>query len=278
MVSTEVNSKLLIGLANNISKNYNKIALWFKSFRKHCDHRVVLIVANPSNDDVAACKKLGIEYISVEIKHDHQINHKRIESIKSFLEKTKEDIILSTDVFDVVFQSDPFKKLDPMYDFFVGGEGVRVNQEPWNHNNIKTLFPNHYRSCESQEVICSGVIAGKRSAVIKVYERMFALCENSSNKHDIQDQAALIYMVANNEISNIKIFTLDDGWVVHAAVSGPTKFFEKWGFSRAIRYGHPIVCDGFICTAKAEPYDIVHQFNRVPVWNQMLHYNYLYKE
>jgi hypothetical protein len=179
---------------------------------------------------------------------------------------------LSTDVFDVAFQGNPFLKLDTdSYDFFVGSEGVKVNQEPWNANNINVLFPKYYPKCIDKQVLCSGVVAAKKHILIKVYERMLDLCENhSTNNHPTQDQAALMVMANNEKIEKMKIFNLDDGWVIHSAVAGPTEFWNKWGFAENLECEKPEICGNKICNSKGMVFDIVHQFNRIPEWNDLI--------
>lgn len=264
--------KLLIGFSNNVSQNKDKIKLWINSFRKNSDARAVLIIGNATEEDRQVCLNLNLDFEEVVLKKEdfHLVNHKRLEHILNYLKKIDEDLILSTDVFDVVFQRDPFKKLDSKFDFYAGGEGVNVNQEPWNRKNIENLFSNEVLKCDNQEVVCSGVLAGKREILIKIYERMFELCETALNRDDIRDQAALILMIARNEIENKKIFNLDEAWAVHCAVAGPTPFFEKWGFKNNIKYGIPKLIGGEICTSEGIPFDIVHQFNRIENWNKII--------
>jgi hypothetical protein len=177
-------------------------------------------------------------------------------------------------VFDVIFQNNPFTKMNfDEFDLFVSGEGVNVNQEPWNSDNISKLFPEEIGNCLKNEVICSGIIAGKKIPMLKLYRKMFDLCENSTNNHNIKDQAALIVMISKNQLPNLKIFNLDDGWSMHCAVSGPTQFFTSWGFKDNIKYKIPKMIDGFVCTGDGKKYDIVHQFNRIPEWNHIINEN-----
>ena len=267
--------KALVGLSNNIAENKEKINLWQQSFKKHSDGTICLIGANMNDKDKNVCIDLGISFKSVLVEDTWYINHKRLKCIKDWLVDVDADLVLSTDVFDVAFQGDPFEKLDlENFDFFVGGEGVNVDQDPWNSNNINSLFKNEFEKCKNQEILCSGVIAGKREALIKVYDQMFELCEKSPNNHNIKDQAALIVLVANNKIPKIKIFNLDEGWTVHCAVAGPTQFFEAWGFKDNLKYGIPKMINGSICTSKEKPFDIVHQFNRIPEWHQKIKEKY----
>jgi hypothetical protein len=267
--------KALLGLSNNILLNIDKIKVWSQSFKKFSDGDIILLCANSNEQEIKICDELGIKTIPVIIDDTWYINHKRLEKTYEFLKSSDIDLFLITDVFDVVFQGDPFKKLDLNYDIFVGGEGLNVCDEPWNSDNINKIFPSEIEKCKQQEIICSGVIGGKRESLIKLYKRMFDLCENGNNEHNIKDQAAIIVMVVNNQIENIKIFNLDDSWVVHCAVAGPTQFFDGWGFSGKIKYGIPYFKDDYVFSKKNEKYDIVHQFNRIPEWNEKLIKNYV---
>lgn len=260
--------KALLGLSNNINSNIDKIKVWAKSFHEHCDDPVILLAANASDEEINLCKENNIIPIPVNIDDTHRIYHKRLEKILYFIEQSNVDLFLVTDVFDVVFQNNPFTKLDTdQYDIFVSGEGINVGQEPWNSDNINKLFPKYIKQCLDKEVICSGVIAGKRESLVKLYKLMFELCESSTNNHNIQDQAALIVLVYDNKIENIKIFNLDESWTMHCAVAGPTQFFDSWGFRNNIKYSIPYIENGIVYTQNNK-FDIVHQFNRIHDWNR----------
>ena len=267
--------KALLGVSNNINQHISKIKVWSDSFKKFVDGDVILLCANSTEDELKKCEDMGIIPIPVNIQDTWRINHKRLEKTFEFLEKSDIELFLITDVFDVVFQSNPFDKMDLKYDIFVGGEGVLVNDEPWNCDNISKIFPSEINKCRPIEVICSGVIGGKKTPLINLYKRMYELCEEGSDEHNIKDQAALIVMVANNEINNLKIFNLDDGWVVHCAVAGPTEFFDAWGFRGKLKYGIPYLNNESVYSQTNIKYDIVHQFNRVPKWNEILIKNYV---
>ena len=265
--------KALLGLSNNISTNNSKIKVWSKSFKQHSDGDVVLLCANSNEHEINMCKELGIVTIPVTIDDTYHINHKRLGNTLEFLKTTDIDLFLITDVFDVVFQSDPFIKMDLNYDIFVGSEGLKLSQEPWNVDVINKVFPDYFGKCLDQDIICSGVIGGKRESLVKLYDNLYSMCENSSNGHNIKDQAALIISIFNNEIENLKIFEVTEGWTLHCAVAGPTQFFDSWGFRNSLinRYGGIAeLNEGKIFTHTGLKYDIVHQFNRIPEWNELL--------
>lgn len=261
--------KALIGLSNNIENNYQKIKNWALSFKEHSDADIILLCANSTSDELLKVLNLGLIAIPVVIEDTWFINHKRLIKTAEYIRDSKYELILITDVFDVIFQSDPFSRLDTSYDIFVGGEGILVSDEPWNSDNINKLFPQDYAKCTNTEIICSGVIAGKKQPLVDLLMNMYELCENSSNNHNIKDQAALIVLFSKNLIPNIKLMTLDDCWAVHCAVAGPTQFFEAWGFKQKLRYKIPHLKDGKIYSDE-KMFDIVHQFNRIPEWNEIL--------
>jgi len=263
--------RALLGVANNLRDNLQKVTLWSKSFQNVSDGEVILLLANGTEDDIKVCQELGITSHLVTIEDEWFFNHKRLEHTLNFLKSTDIELFMITDVFDVAFQGDPFELMDlENYNVFAGGEGVDVNQEPWNMDNIGKIFPQYREDCVGKEIVNSGVIGGKRDSLISVYQRMFDLCEEGSDDHNIKDQAAFIVMISRGEIDRFKMFTLDEGWAQHSAVSGPTEFFEKWGFKNNLKYGTPIMVNDTVCTSNGTPFRIAHQFNRVPKWHEII--------
>lgn len=263
--------KALLGVANNLRSNLQKVTLWSNSFKEVSDGEVILLLANGTEDDLLICKDLGITSHLVTIEDEWFFNHKRLEHTMDFLKTTDVDLFMITDVFDVVFQGNPFELMDlDNYDVFAGGEGVDINQEPWNMDNISKIFPQYRDGCVGVEITNSGIIGGKTQSLLNTYQRMFDLCEEGSNDHNIKDQAAFNVMISRNEIPRFKRFTLDEGWVMHCAVSGPTEFFVKWGFKNNLKYGVPQMLDSVICTSEGVPFRVGHQFNRVPEWHSLI--------
>ena len=272
--------KGLIGISNNIKLNKDKIKLWADTFRRVSDGDVILLAANADTEDVAICDELGIQHVEITIAPEDlgYINNKRLYHTVEFLKNSDIDVFMVTDVFDVAFQGDPFSKFDlENYDIFVGGEGILLSEEPWNSDVIHKCFPEYLGMCIHNEIICSGVMGGKREALISMLNTMDRMCENAEPGHNVRDQAALIIMIAKNEIPRLKILTINDGWAMHCATSGPTQFFELWGMKNNLskRYSVPKLVGDEIQTEDGRLYDIVHQFNRVPEWHEILKNKYI---
>ena len=272
--------KGLIGISNKVRENKEKIRIWSESFKRYVPNsEVVLIAANTTEDDILACQELGITYHIVEVGDTWFINNNRLIHTAEFLKSTDIELFMVTDVFDVIFQNDPFQKFDTEnYDFFISGEGVLMNEEPWNSDVMNKCFPGEIEYCRGTEIVCSGVMGGKRDSLIPILMRMYDMCINANEDHNIRDQAALIIMVSKDEIERMKIFNLNDGWAMHCAAAGPTQFFDGWGLRNRIthRYGGvPQMIEGVVYTHENHKYDIVHQFNRIPEWHTQLIQTYV---
>ena len=253
--------KLLTGVSNNIVQHIDKIMLWKNSFERVVpDGDVVLIAYNPTPDDIKTLEDSGIMYLNISEHSSETVNNARLVILSDFFRHHAKhyDVAFSTDVFDVAFTKDPFKKLDLLrYDIFVGGEGVSHGEEPWNMDVMNKCFPKYNETVRNQEVFCSGVIAGKPLQLSQWLLDMVKITLTSKKGHDIEDQAAMNILIAQNEKYNLKKFNLKDNWAIHMAAAGPTQFFEGWGFKARIMDRYGIVPDW-------KDYDIVHQFNRIP--------------
>lgn len=268
-------SKNLIGVCNNVASNIQKIKVWARSFKKHCPTgTVTLLCADSSSEETTLCSNLGINTIQVHVKDHGAVNHERLKCLKEYLERfSTHGMFVSTDVFDVVFQRDPFEQFElKEYSLYASEEGVKIHEEPWNSRNIFNLFPQDLELCAPNPVVNSGVLGGERSALIDLYDRLYTLCENSTKQDAIRDQAGLHVMLAKNEIEKIKIFKFPEAWAVHCAVAGPTQFFELWGFkNKFIASGTPIpYMENGVVKVDGKVVSIVHQFNRCPEWHNIL--------
>jgi len=252
--------KLLTGAVNNAAQHMDKILLWKKSFVQQTNGDVILVSLNTSDLDRKALQDNNIQFVEEITDGSETINNARIFHMGNFIKSIENDydIVLYTDVFDVVFLRDPFEKMDTYnYSVFVAGEGVTHGEEPWNADVMAKCYPNQPKSLQNLEVFCSGVIAGTPIALSNFVHDIWLRLLKSAKGHDIADQAAMNVNVAFNNYSKLKKYFIYDKWCLHMATGGPTEFFESWGFRRAIerKYG-PI--------PHWKDFSIVHQFNRIP--------------
>ena len=264
-------TKVLTGVSNNVAKNINKIKVWANSFKKQTSGDVVLIAADMTEEDRNVLNANGIQFHEVTTDANLTINDSRLMHTANWIESSNYDLFMVTDVFDVCFQGDPFEMFDH-HDFYAASEGILHNEEPWNMDVMNKAFPKYVDFIRPYEVVCSGVMGGRKDGLVKTLRMQQELVDGALHGHDIRDQAALNILIYKNQIENCKIFKPNDGWVVHCSLSGPTFQHKEWGLGKVIdsRYGLPHLNENILVDANDRPYLIAHQYNRIPEWNEKI--------
>jgi hypothetical protein len=274
-----MSKKVLTGVSNNITCNIDKIKVWANSFKKHVkDGEVVLIGADMDVQDRNILNLNGIKFHAVQSDKTMTINDSRLIHTANWIENSPYDLFMVTDVFDVCFQGDPFEQFDlDNYDFFAASEGLLHKEEGWNIDVITKAFPEYIDFIKPYEIICSGIMGGKKDILVKTLRKQQKLVNLSLKTHDIRDQAALNILIHTDSIERIKIFTPNEGWALHCALSGPTVEFNAWGLAEhhKKRYGLPLLEGNSLKNTNGLFYKIVHQYNRIPEWNEKITSEYV---
>jgi hypothetical protein len=79
--------KTLVGLSNNITINKSKIESWYKSYTNVSKENILLLVANPNQNDIDTINELGIDYRVTNVVETDFINHKRLKNTLDFFFK-----------------------------------------------------------------------------------------------------------------------------------------------------------------------------------------------
>ena len=262
--------KALTGVSNNVAKNIDKIKVWAHSFEEQTDGDAVLIAADMSEDDKVSLETNNIKYFEVKTDQNLTINDSRLNHTANWIENSDYDVFMVTDVFDVCFQGDPFELMDfNSYDFFAASEGIFHREEPWNMDVMTKAFPEEHDFIKPFEVVCSGVMGGKKDSLVKTLRMQQKLVDGALHGHYIRDQAAFNILIYKNQIEKCKIFKPNDGWVIHCSLSGPTFQHIEWGLGKLIesRYGLPVLKGNHLVDSNDRLYKIAHQYNRIPEWD-----------
>jgi hypothetical protein len=133
-------------------------------------------------------------------------------------------------------------------------------------------FPGHAESMRQFEVVCSGVMGGKKEALVNTLRMQQHMVDTADRGHDIRDQAALNILIYKDQVHRCKIFTPNDGWVIHCSLSGPTFQHIEWGLGKVIeqRYCLPKLQGNILVDANGIVYKIAHQYNRIDEWNEKI--------
>jgi len=187
--------------------------------------------------------------------------------------------IFVTDVRDVIFQSNPSEWLEKNIGdkkINVACESLTYENESWGKNNMKLSFgPLIYERMKNKLIYNAGTISGEFNTMLDFMTNIFLSC-GGSPAHVAggggPDQAALnvlLDMVPYKEITNFAMS--EDGY---AAQLGTTGFQVNHKYGQHLIEKAPIMVKDVICTSKSEPFALVHQYDRVPGWKEIIEGKY----
>lgn len=182
--------------------------------------------------------------------------------------------VITTDVKDVVFQSDPSTWLRENLgdkELVVGSESLIYGDEPWGDDNMRRGFPNMYGFMKDKTIYNCGVIAGKAAAVRDLCLNMYLISQHNPTK--IVDQAAMNLIMQMHPWQQVTRFaTGEDGWACQAGtMADPAKIDV---FRPKLQEAEPRWDGQFSTTSDGRRHVILHQWDRVPEWKKHIHDSY----
>ena len=187
--------------------------------------------------------------------------------------------IITTDVKDVIFQTNPSTWLDNNLgdkEINVACESIRYQDEEWGSHNLMKAFGSLIHEHNKENLIYNaGTISGKFDTMSDLFLNIYMLC-NSTN-HFTEggggpDQAALNILLNMKSYKDITNFAMsEDGYAAQLGTTGP-QIAGKYG-SKLVEK-NPILVDNMICTSEGVPFSIVHQYDRVPEWKKIIEAKY----
>ena len=181
--------------------------------------------------------------------------------------------IITTDVKDVVFQSNPSiwleKNLKKSDKIVASSESLHYRDEPWGDENLRNSFPQVYPKIKDKIIRNCGVLAGDARTMRDLFLNIYLLCKGSPVHNP--DQAALNVLLNLEPYKNItKFVNSEDGW---AAQLGTSADLSK-NFTPFLTEPRPKMVDDQITTSKGFVYPIVHQYDRIPEWRPIIEGKY----
>jgi hypothetical protein len=295
---------IVIGAVSNYE--YDKIEPWLVSLRRTGYTGDVALVAY--NMDAKTAETLTEKNVIIfafnkdekgNLSYSNQnfsIMIERFAHIWAFLKDTDYDNVIATDVRDVIFQTNPDHYMrDDIAHILVGTENLNYEDEPWGKNNLTQSFgPLIYKTLEKSPIVCAGVIAGTKKVVMDLMLQTFLLCRGAPSQvpgGGGPDQAALNILLSSYILRGAaKFYNTEEDFVVHLGTSLPAieagsgeigqravydpTLISK--FEKKMHYKGPKFEDNLVKNDMGVPYCIVHQYNRVPQWNEIL--DKLYRE
>jgi hypothetical protein len=177
--------------------------------------------------------------------------------------------VVMTDVRDVYFQSDPSRWLsDNLTKPILGcSESMRYGDEPWNRENMQTCFPQFFDRMRGVVACNAGVIAGEAPTIADLFATV-AMVAKSSGVHNA-DQAAFNLLLTMEPYRSVtQISKTADGFACHGGAVADPRYIED--HRRYLLEPEPILDWEGVKTHDGKLYPIIHQYDRVPVWNLAL--------
>jgi hypothetical protein len=185
----------------------------------------------------------------------------RFRDMYALLSEYETDIIIWTDVKDVVFQNNPIKWIEKNMkgDILSLSESVIFKDDDWAVVNAGTSFPMEWEWLQNKISYCAGTIVGKREALRDLFIEIYRWSKTTANPEQLSDQAAYNVLINLHHFKNIVQFVNQEegfatqlGTVLIKAnilpITEPTPMFKNNKFYNQ----------------SGEEFCIVHQYDRNP--------------
>lgn len=185
------------------------------------------------------------------------------------------NLVITTDVKDVYFQTDPFKWLDyhnigvkNMHQIVAGSECLKYKDESWGNENLMQCYgPYVHNIFKENEIFNVGVLGGSAEYI---KDLVFNIFTNATNRPiPIVDQAVFNVLIQTQPYKDVILqATQASGWACQAGtVADPNKMDT---FRPNLLEEEPTFKDGIVYTSTGKPFSIVHQYDRVPEWKKFI--------
>ena len=217
----------------------------------------------------------------LEYKENFSIVVERFFHLWYFLKNYKEQYryIVTTDVKDVVFQTNPIEWLENNIgakQINVGCESIRYEDEEWgNHNLLKSFGPVIHEHNKKNLIYNAGTISGRFDTMLDLFLNIYMMCQGTSQFIEGgggPDQAALNVLLNMKPYKDITNFaTSESGYAAQLGTTGPQKYLE---YGSKLVEERPVFTGNQVCTTKGKPFAIVHQYDRIPEWKEIIEKKY----
>lgn len=267
---------------------FDKLKPWIKSLNECGFSGDKILVCYGINDEtIQEIHKHGIDTIehpAYDPKSFNIVVH-RFYHLWEFLREAKEKYryIITTDVADVIFQENPsgwlteWSELVGEHGIVGSSEGLCYRDEPWGRDNMQLSFgPKLLEDMWDRGILNAGVIAGQHD-----YMRDLALCITRMCQGSPlyvpggggPDQAAYnVIMAMEPWWENLFIAGHYEAWACQCGTTVDPNKIDK--FRPYLLEGEPVWDGQHALTPYGKKYAIVHQYNRVPEWKEVIEKRY----
>jgi hypothetical protein len=183
--------------------------------------------------------------------------------------------VISTDASDVIFQRNPTDWLEKhlgQKKLVVGSESLRFEDEPWGASTMMECFGSRVWEAYRRNLIYNaGSFAGEYRTVIDLALQMYLLAPGDRVLYS--DQQALNLLLGSKIYQDVTLFASpEDGWACQAGTMADPILLKT--VRAQLLTSEPRFDGEIVRTSAGEAFTIVHQYNRVPAWNNRLKEKY----
>lgn len=289
------NRDLIVGVMSNY--DYKKVEPWVISAKRSgFTGDIAMICFNVLQDTIRRLDDQGVEIYAYGQDSAGNTFHNSpravvVDRFRALYEfgihgkwKEKYRYIVTTDVKDVIFQSNPIdfltrnnldgKKIN------VGSECLTFKDEPWGNENMFNSYPRFvYESMKEKTIYNCGTISGSMAEMHDLFLAIYLLSIGSPVHNP--DQAAINILLNMRPWSDITRFCdMQSGYAVQlGTVADPNKLeaFRPWLLEHKLPYIHEPTGTVFLSHNDGEDKiipAIVHQYDRIPSWNKIIDAKY----
>lgn len=209
--------------------------------------------------------------------------------LQGIQEKNDLGRVIITDVRDVVFQENPFEWLSQHWEkdknILVTSESLTYANEPWGRNNMEKSFGQTiYQRMADKEIYNAGVIAGRGKTFLDFLFSVYFVARGSQQTFveggGGPDQAAMNLVLSQEPWKIVTQFvSSESGFAAQAGTTNdpskselmkhlltmPPKLFRK--SNKGIGNPSDLMLKDGVLNSLGKRFAIVHQYDRVPEWN-----------
>lgn len=269
-----MSNNLIIG-AIDLYTEWSKVAPWAISAREQHDGDIVMLTYRTTPEIINNLQKLAIDVYPISWDsfgrplqyHDQltSVHELRFFHFWQFLQDKNYEMVVSTDVRDVVFQMNPFQYIEEYSLLFerlliASAESLTYENEYWGAENMKQGYGNYWYEQMKDEMIYNvGVLAGYADKFSQLCATIYSMTEG---RYHPSDQSS--YSILVNKLCS-EWFTKVDHDVAWACQAGTTLDEYKMHYGPKLTTKRPKIIDGIAHTNDGKKFCIFHQFDRTPV-------------
>ncbi|NDB79253.1 hypothetical protein EB155_05245, partial [archaeon] len=220
----------------------------------------IMMVYDVPQETIDYLKSKGWELYGNQLQQ--HIILQRFRDIYKLLESFPNEIIIWTDVKDVIFQTDPTNwieqnKTKPILAF---SECITFKDDEWACVNSGTSFPMEWEWLQHLPSYCAGTIVGDSEYLRDLFISIYRWSLTTSNPEQLSDQAAFNVLINLSQFKDIvQKVEQEEGFVTQLG----TVLVKKDHFGDKLLEPTPLVDSNFIVkNQKGEVFPLVHQYDR----------------